>query len=176
MNKLIFLKNATADILSALDFWSDKAEAYLSEVFNNERERIYQTEFGDNLAIIADIIENAIANPYSFRGLQDFRGLLQVSAIVAIGSDYLEIELMATAPWNILKNQPETLKGAGTRLIIELVKESIQLGFDGKLQLYAIPRARQFYQNLGFEQTLELDWILSTAAAYNLLERYAEDR
>jgi hypothetical protein len=60
VNKLIFLNNDSTDILSALDRWSDQAEAYLSEVFNNERERIYQTEFGDNLAIIADITENAI--------------------------------------------------------------------------------------------------------------------
>jgi hypothetical protein len=176
VSELIFLKNASADILSALDLWSDRAEAYLSEVFNNEREQIYQTEFGDNLAIIADITENVRTDPNSFRGLQDLKGLLQVSAIVARGIDCLEIELMATAPWNILKNQPETLKGAGTRLIIELVNESIQLGFAGKLQLYAIPRARQFYQNLGFEQTLELDWILSSIAAYNLLEKYAKDK
>lgn len=49
------------------------------------------------------------------------------------------------APWNVIKNQAETLKGAATSLMEELVNESKSLGFSGRLKLYSIPRAKQFY-------------------------------
>jgi hypothetical protein len=77
---------------------------------------------------------------------------------------------MATAPWNILQNQPESLKGAHTTLMEELVKESFNLGFKGRLKLYAVPRARQFYTDIGLIETFQGDWELTEEAATEFLE------
>lgn len=62
------------------------------------------------------------------------------------------IDAFATAPWNILENQPETIKGAGTSLMEELVNESKDLGFEGRLKLFTIERARSFYTKIGFTE------------------------
>lgn len=122
------------------------------------------------LALIAEIAENSITAPETFRGVRDQVGRLQAGAIVHKERDYLEVDFMATAPWNILLHQPESLKGAGTTLIEELVKESRDLGFGGRLKLYAIPRAKQFYTDIGFVETEEGDWELTPEAAPRFLE------
>ncbi|MDF5720613.1 MAG: GNAT family N-acetyltransferase [Rhizonema sp. PD37] len=171
MNEFDTVKGADARLQQDIANWENKADDYVNELFDNEMERVYGTRFGDNLAIIADIAENAVTNPETFRGLRDKEGRLQAAAIVHPDSDYIEVEFIATAPWNILQNQPESLKGAGTSLIEELAKESRDLGFGGRLKLYAIPRARQFYTDIGFVETDEGDWELTPEAAERFLEQ-----
>lgn len=72
--------------------------------------------------------------------MRDLARKLQAAAIVRLQNDYLEVDFIATAPWNILPNQPESIKGAGTALMKELVKESFDLGNGGRLKLYPIPQ------------------------------------
>jgi GNAT superfamily N-acetyltransferase len=81
--------------------------------------------------------------------------------------DCLDIDAFTNAPWNVLKDQPETIKGAATSLMEELVEESKELGFGGRISLIAIERAIVFYTRIGFTQeddsrSLEL---IPTAAA-----------
>lgn len=176
MNEFDLVKGADARVQQDIANWENKIDDYVSEFFDNELERVYGTRFGDNLAIISDIAENATAEPETFRGVRDREGRLQAAGIVHLQSDYLEVDLIATAPWNILPNQPESLKGAGTALMEELVKESKDLGFGGRLKLYAIPRARQFYEKLGLEETAQGDWEFSPETAERFLERQGRRR
>lgn len=165
------IKGANIRVQQDIAQWEDKADEYVSELFDDEMESVYGTRFGDNLAIISEIAENTTTEPEAFRGVRDRQGRLQAAAIVHQRSDYLEVDLIATAPWNVLQNQPQSVKGAGTALMEELVKESIGLGFVGRLKLYAVPRAKQFYEKIGLEETLEGDWELTPQAAQRFLAR-----
>lgn len=176
MNDFDLIDAANTRVQQDIAQWEDKADEYVSEFFDDDMERIYGTQFGDNLAIISDLAENATTEPETFRGVRDRAGRLQAAAIVHQRSNYLEVDLIATAPWNILQNQPESVKGAGTSLMEQLVKESQELGFEGRLKLYAIPRAKQFYEKIGLEETDEGDWELTRQAAVRFLERQERRR
>lgn len=176
MNEFNFVKSADAEARRDLVHWENKANSYVEEIFENDIERVYGTQFGDNLAIIADLAENATVAPETFRGVRDRVGRLQAAAIVHQVSNYLEIDFIATAPWNIVQNQPESVRGAGTALMEELVKESSDSGFGGRLKLYTIPRARQFYEKIGLEATSEGDWELTPRAAEEFLLQRERDK
>lgn len=170
MNEFQLVRSADAEVRRDIIHWENKISDYVEEIFNNDMERVYGTKFGDNLSIIGDLAENATTEPETFRGVRDQAGRLQAAAIVHQVNDYLEVDFMATAPWNILQNQVESLKGAGTTLMEELVKESFNLGFRGRLKLYAVPRARQFYIDIGLIETFQGDWELKEEAAVKFLE------
>lgn len=82
MNEFELVESADARVQQDIADWENKINDYVSEFFNNELERIYGTQFGDNLAIVADIAENATAEPESFRGVRDSEGRLQAAAIL----------------------------------------------------------------------------------------------
>jgi GNAT superfamily N-acetyltransferase len=176
VNEFDFIKGADALVQQDIANWEEKIANYVSEFFDNEVERVYGTQFGDSIAIIADIAENATTEPETFRGVRDRSGRLQAAAIVHQQSDYLEVDFIATAPWNLVPDRSESIKGAGTALMEELVKESLDLGNGGRLKLYAIPRARQFYERIGLEETESGDWELSPQAAERFLERLERRR
>lgn len=94
MNEFDFVKGADAEVRQNIANWEDKADDYLEEFFNNEMERVYGTQFGDNLALIAEIAENSITAPETFRGVRDQVGRLQAGAIVHKERDYLEVDFM----------------------------------------------------------------------------------
>lgn len=173
VNEFDVIKRADASVLRDLANWGDKADEYLRDFFNDEIERVQGTEFGDSIAKLVDLREKALTEPNTFRGVRDKQGRLQAGAIVEPEIDYLSVDNFTSAPWNVLRNQPESLKGAGTLLMEELVKESIDLDFEGRLKLYPIPRAVPFYQRVGFveseEGTGELE--LTPLAAKAFLEQ-----
>ena len=94
------------------------------------------------------------------RGVRDIQGRLQAGAIVLEDGgylyqseeyrDYLYLDTLSNAPWNVIKNQLETVPGAATSLIEEIVKESIQLDYHGIVKTLAIKRAKLFYTKVGF--------------------------
>ena len=127
MQEFNVVKSADAQVQHDIANWENKADDYVNEFFDREIERIYGTRFGENLAIISDIAENATVEPKTFRGVRDLAGRLQAAAIVHQRSNYLEVDLIATAPWNIWQNQPQSIKGAGTALMEELVKERLRV-------------------------------------------------
>lgn len=178
MNEFVFVKGADVEGLGEIDGWIDKIENYLRDLFNEDRERVRGTRFGDNIAKVAYIAERVAMEPNSFRGVRDVQNRLQAGAIVEEEIDYLYVDALASASWNVLGNQPETLKGAGTSLMEELVRESIDLGFSGRLKLYPIERALSFYRDIGFTESE--DWSgeleLTPAAALIFLERQERRR
>jgi hypothetical protein len=98
------------------------------------------------------IQEMADDSPQFFRGVIDGLGDLQASAIVTQSSDSLVLNHLVSSPWN-LRGMPKTgqqLKGAGGRLMADVARESIELGYEGRIRLSASPEARQYYENFGF--------------------------
>lgn len=148
-----FVKVADAEVLREIDNWLNKIENYLHDFFNGERERVRGTQFGDNIAKVTYIAERSVMEPNAFRGVKDLHNRLQAAAIVELEADCLLVDAIASAPWNVLRNQPESLRGFGTLLIEELVKESIDLGLLGRLKLYPIERALFFYRDIGFTES-----------------------
>ncbi len=178
MNEFNFVKGADASVRSQLIGWNDKLIEYLCDLFDSDIERVQGTSFGDSVAKISDLIEKAVTEPSSFRGGRDVQGRLQAGAIVEVYFNYLFVDNLASAPWNVLGSQPESTRGAGTSLMEELVKESIDLGFLGRLKLYPVERALSFYRGIGFVESeaspRELE--LTPLAARRFLERQRRRR
>lgn len=178
MNLFSFVKSADAGVLQDIGRWNDATANYLRDFFAGDIERVRGTRFGDNIAKIAYMAETAVMEPNTFRGVRDVQNRLQAGAIVTEDIDFLFVDALATAPWNIVGSQPETTKGAGTSLMEELVKESKELGYMGRLKLIAIERALSFYTGIGFTEdeddsrSLELTPI----AAERFLERLQSHR
>lgn len=178
MTEFKFVKGADAEVLREIDGWLNKIENYLRDFFSGERERVRGTQFGDNIAKVTYIASSAVMEPNIFRGVKDLQNRLQAAAIVEIEADCLLISAIASAPWNVLRNQPESLRGSGTSLIEELVKESINLGLLGRLKLYPIKRALLFYRDIGFTESEDFseEIELTPLAAENFLKRQERRR
>jgi hypothetical protein len=81
-----------------------------------------------NARIIFLIQETALLQPEDFRGIRDSSGNLQAGAIVSAIDDYLYLDYIATAPWNLIANLPNHSKGAATSLIRSISRESFDRG------------------------------------------------
>lgn len=177
VNVFTAVKVASASVREEVAGWNNKAREYLRDFFDGDIQRVQGTEIGDNIAKIAVFLEKVVTEPEKFRGVRDVQGRLQAGAIVEEEFDYLLVETFTNAPWNVLGNQPETLKGAATSLMEELVNESNDLGFEGRLKLYSTPRAKQFYINIGFAETdIPREMELTPEAAEDFLEEQRQFR
>lgn len=169
MNQFDAVRGADTSVRSQIIGWNDKVREYLREFFASDIERVQGTEFGDAISKIAYLTEKVLTEPDTFRGVMDVQGRVQAGASVEPEIDHLFVDAFTNAPWNVIKNQPETLKGAATSLMEELVNESKSLGFSGCLKLYSIPRAKQFYIDIGFVETdlpREMDLTLEAAEGF----------
>lgn len=128
----------------------------------------------DNRAMTKNIMGRARAIPENFRGIRDADGNLQAAAIITNEPNHLYVDYFATAPWNVLRNSPKSVRNAGAILMAELVKESMNDPKEirkGRLQLYAITGSVSFYEGLGFvEDQASGDMVLSIEAANKLLK------
>lgn len=172
VNQFLAVKGASVSVRNQLLIWNAKIRDYLRQYFNSDFQQVRGTLFGDAIAKIAYLTETAIAQPDSFRGVMDLQGRLQAAAIVEVEADCLRVDAFTNAPWNVISNQPETLKGAATSLVESLVNESKSLGFSGRIQLYSLVRATQFYTKIGFVETdVPGEMELTTVAAERFLNR-----
>jgi GNAT superfamily N-acetyltransferase len=58
------------------------------------------------------------------------------------------VEALATAPWNRRTiQQPPELKGVGTLLLNFARRRSLDLGYEGRISLHALPEAQRFYDS-----------------------------
>ncbi len=173
MNKFSLVNRADAEVQRDIDGWLDKIREYLRDRFENDIERTLGTEFGDCISKVIYLADRAIAEPDTFRGVRDVQGRQQAGALVAPYFNYLDVDAFTNAPWNVMKNQPETIKGAATYLIEELVNESFELGMMGRIKLIAIKRAKSFYTKIGFneEEDDSRSLELTSTAALEFLRR-----
>lgn len=79
-----------------------------------------------------------------------------------IGVPLVYIEALASAPWNRRLINPEPwLQGVGTVLLQFARKRSLDLGYQGRLGLHALPGSESFYEarnmvNLGYDPDREM--------------------
>jgi hypothetical protein len=68
-------------------------------------------------------------------------------AILTPGRSVLYIDCIEAAPWNLrAPSHPPRFLGAGTALIIEAVRFSLEWGLSGRVGLHSLPQAETFYQ------------------------------
>lgn len=176
MNKFTLVNKADVEVIRELEGWIDKIGEYLRDFFDREIEQARSTQFGDCISKINYLFEIALTQPRKFRGVRDELGRLQAGAIIEVYFDCMDVDTLTNAPWNVLKNQPETLKGSATSLMEILVNESIDNGFLGCIKLYPLQRAKEFYTDIGFVELVEGDWELTEEAAFNFLEEQRQFR
>jgi len=178
MNKFTLVDEANAEVIKELDGWLNKIEIYLRDFFDGEIEQARGTQFGDCISKVNYLFEIALAQPRKFRGVRDELGRLQAGAIVEVYFDFMDVDAIANAPWNVVKNQPETIKGAAISLMEQVIIESKELGFGGCIRLIAIERAKSFYTKIGFTEDEDSSWSLELkpTAAERFLERQRNRR
>jgi hypothetical protein len=145
-----------AALLARLRAWASAART-LAAV---EAEATLQLE--DDLRILEEL-ERVLTGDEDGEGTSDAR---RVVAAVAEGSVQgicswfacprgAFVELLAVAPWNLLRRggapDPRAVPGAGRALVAEVSRRSRALGSGGRVALQAEnPRARAAYERMGF--------------------------
>lgn len=134
-----------------LEEWSRVANSNVSratEDDSQERDTIIA-----NAGMIALILEGALLQPEDFRGVRDRAGNLQAGAIVTNLGEYLYVDFLASAPWNITGNSPLSVRRAATMLMAFIVRESINKGLGGRVVVDAVGSTADFYRRMGFIET-----------------------
>ena len=127
-----------------------------------------------NARIIFLIQETALLQPEGFRGVRDDSGNLQAGAIVSAIDDYLYLDYIATAPWNLTATLPKHSNGAAKSLIRSISSESFDRGYNGRI-IVDVAGSAGFYKKMGFVETGEgsvniPEMVLTTEAAKKLIE------
>ena len=97
--------------------------------------------------------------------------------IIILHSKHLgDIDPFTTPPWNCVEGVtfPETVKGAGTWLMSEIVQEVINTEIVGVIKVLTIDRAKSFYLSMGFQENPddEREMVLTREAARSFLSKY----
>ena len=169
-----FVDRADYAVLRDLEEWSTVAAELVNQAIENDSPLVSRIEINAN--VISDMQVESLVSPEDFRGIRDDEGNLQAGAIVIDMDDHLFVEYLATAPWNVTQQEPRAVRKAATALMAELALESDSNGHSGRIMLYAIPDAIEFYQKIGFVETGEgspnaPEMELTIAAARRLMNR-----
>ncbi len=146
-----FVDRADYTIHQELSEWSRVANSNLSRAIEDNshlRERIQA-----NAGMIALIQEGALLQPEDFRGVRSRTLNLQAGAIVTDLGEYIYVDLRASAPWNITGNSPLSVRRAATMLMAQIVRESINKGYGGRVVVDAVGSTADFYRRMGFIET-----------------------
>lgn len=147
------VNQANSAVHRDLQQWSLLATASVNQAIENDSPLRRRIEVNAN--VISDLLLEALVSPEDFRGVRDDRGNLQAGAIIINMDDHLFVEYLVTAPWNVTQDSPLSVKKAATALMAQLALESDTNGHFGRILLYAIPDAIEFYQKIGFIETGE---------------------
>lgn len=187
-NRFTYIIGADRETVNEIIGWVTKSIEYINQFFGGNIDRAKGTKFGDCIAkveYLTDLItDNQNNYTSSFRGVRDINGRLQAGAIISEENDviyfyaeereYLYLDTFTTPPWNCLEGMtfPETVKGAATWLIADIINETIDTDIEGVIKTIAIDRARDFYQSIGFEENPDFprEMILTREAALRFLQ------
>ncbi len=183
MNQFSYVVDANGLVINQLRGWLNKIEEYVELYYEGRIENTRSTEFGDCIVKVRYIIQRAISEPLLFRGVQDSQGRLQAGAIMIEDSgniyqyeescNYLYLDALTNSPWNILSlKQPETIKGAATSILEEMIRENRFPNYRGVIKTQSITRARRFYTEIGFAENPDGsgEMVLTEEAANRFLE------
>jgi len=101
--------------------------------------------FPQELACFALVAEGAI------QGLM----LLELKHINDLGEPDIHGLRLSAAPWN--REAGRRYKGIGTMLLMRAVLLSVEIGFEGRFWLEALPGAEDFYRHIGMLELPERD-------------------
>ncbi len=168
------VNQANSVVYRDLEQWSLFVTESVNQAIENDSPLRRRIEVNAN--VISDMLLEALVSPEDFRGVRDDQGNLQAGAIVIDMDDHLFVEYLVTAPWNVTQDSPLSVKKAATALMAKLALESDTNGHFGRILLYAIPDAIEFYQKIGFIETGEgspnaPEMELTIAAARRLINR-----
>lgn len=138
-----------------LEEWTEVAARNIEQAQTLLPEDPLRGRILSNARLLSTLCEDILFDPESFRGVRDNGGNLQAAAIVGDMSDHLYLYDIITAPWNVVRTSPKSVRDAGKTLMLELVKESISSGYEGRIMLNALPGAISFYEEAGFVFTGE---------------------
>lgn len=134
-----------------LEEWSRVANSNFSRAIEDDSPR--RGRIQANAGMIALIQEGALLQPEDFRGVRDRSGNLQAGAIVTDMGEYLYVDFLASAPWNITGDEPRAVRRAATMLMAFIVRESINKGYGGRVVVDAVGSTADFYRRMGFIET-----------------------
>ena len=148
-----FVNQADFDVQRDIAQWSQVAAELLNSAQILPTQEPIRIRIQLNAALISTISDDILFEPESFRGVRDLAGNLQAAAIVINREDHLYLNYIATAPWNITRNSPRSVRNAATALVVELVKESMRNGCKGRIIADAVSGSSSFYERIGFVRT-----------------------
>jgi len=126
-------------------------------------EKVWDAEY------VAQEIE--IADTSKLRGLSDGERI-QAAASVFVDRNTLYVEHIGKAPWSLNLNEDARSRPEAAQLLMsQLAQESIERGFEGRLELTALPGAVDAYERMGFERGRGGRYYLSPEKAAELIER-----
>jgi len=99
-----FVNTADSSVRSDLEEWNRVAAELVNQAPAVSSDSPLLGRIEANARLILLIRANSLVEPESFRGVRDQTGNLQAGAIVTDISDYLYVDYIATAPWNITKD------------------------------------------------------------------------
>lgn len=147
------VNQANSVVYRDLAEWSQIATELVNQVQTMPIDLQLRIRIQSNAALISMISDEILFEPDSFRGVRDTDSNLQAAAVVTDRQDHLYLDYIATAPWNILKNSPRSVRNAATALIVELVLESTSKGYFGRIIADAVSGSASFYETIGFVRT-----------------------
>jgi hypothetical protein len=168
-----FVDRAGYTIHQELEEWSRVANSNVCRAIEEDSPR--RDRIQANAGMIALIQEEALLQAESFRGMRDRAGNLQAGAIVTDLGEYLYVDFLASAPWNIIGDSLLSVRRAATILMAQIVRESIEKGYGGRVVVDAVGGTADFYRRMGFIETeagsaITPEMALSPEAARDFLD------
>lgn len=107
------------------------------------------TDWDDSRTVLEYIQEDIKKYPNSFRSISHEGKVVAMATVSEDKTDKcLKVRNLLSNPDRLENNN---IKGAGVMSIIHMIEESIELGYEGRLRLTALPKASKFYEKLGFK-------------------------
>jgi hypothetical protein len=161
-----FFKATKDQITEVLPEWYREILEIDQRILTNEQlDQILDAEF-----MVTSIMEQPKTK---LRGVVDIAGKVKAIASVSFYPDSICMEYIVTTPKSLhLMQNLKRVRGAATALIVCLVRESLNLGFDGRIKANSVESAIDFYRDLGFIEKVGV--VLLPAAAQKLLTNYGE--
>ncbi len=174
-----FVDRADNAIYQELAEWSQAAATNVNQAVENNSP--LRSRIEANARLISLIEESALLQPEDFRGARDRTGNLQAAVIVTDLGEYLYVDFLATAPWNITGDEPKSVKRAATMLMAQIIRESIDKGYGGRIVVDAVGGTADFYRRIGFIETqqgsaIAPEMVLAPEAARDFLDDVAGEQ